>query len=89
MPCGGIYPINVSNLQSIEGSIVNAGAICWQCSKNDPPPDHWCEEWDTPIHGTCVKEFLETDEGKIVISHRHEIVVHINGVTEVLFEEGQ
>jgi hypothetical protein len=60
MPCGGIRP-------------VSDNGICWQCQKDGAK--HFCEEWDTFIHGVCVPEFLLTDEGKVVIDHGHLVII--------------
>ena len=51
---------------------------CYHCRRpgsTDEPLDHWCEEWDAPIHGGCVMEFLGTAEGEVVLSHYHEVRV--------------
>ena len=36
---------------------------------------HFCHEWDTSIHARCVPRFLATDEGQIVIDHKHTILL--------------
>ena len=71
MPCGGIYPIKVP-----------AKYTCIYCEKGDT--DHWAEEWDGPLHGNCVVPFLGTEEGKVIVDHKHLIKVH----DKVLQEEG-
>jgi hypothetical protein len=71
MPCGGIYPIKASD------------KLCWACDK--PGADHELVEWDSVIHGTCVREFLKTEEGQIVVHHEHLIQIG----DEVLQEEGK
>jgi hypothetical protein len=59
MPCGGIFPFEASG-------------ICWQCRL--PESTHFCEEWDCYLHEGCINSFLESPEGKIVLSHGHEII---------------
>jgi len=63
MPCGGIYPAKV---EAGDGE-------CMHCGKEDPIPTLYCEEWDCFLHVDCVPDFLETDEGLIVLDHGHEI----------------
>jgi hypothetical protein len=72
MPCGGIFPIKGSWVEAMEEKAPHP-AKCWQCNK--PGCDHWCEEWDTAIHGGCVEAFLKTEEGLLVLSHRHPVIV--------------
>lgn len=64
MPCGGIYPGGPCGLTDHP---------CWVCGEKGC--DLFCDEWDTPIHSRCVPDFLETDEGKCVLHHGHEVVV--------------
>lgn len=71
MPCGGIYPIKESSY------------LCWACNK--PGADHELVEWDSVIHGACVREFLKGEEGQIVVRHEHLIQIG----DEVLQEEGK
>ena len=61
MPCGGITPCAPDDYP------------CWVCEK--PGAQHFCIEWDTPIHARCVLEFLTDMEGQIVISHGHTITL--------------
>lgn len=78
MPCGGIFPTTPGD------------CACFHCNKKDPPPDHFVLEWDAFIHGTCVEAFLTTQEGKIVLGHKHEVVVAgPDGVERTLYEEGK
>lgn len=66
MPCGGIgfggplYP------DVWEGD-------CFHCGK--PGANHFCDEWDCFLHAECVLPFLATEEGQIVIEHKHRIVI--------------
>lgn len=62
MPCGGIYPTGK-----------NRRSDCFYCGEHNPAPDHWVEEWDAPIHADCIKGFLDTPEGKIIIAHGHAV----------------
>jgi hypothetical protein len=66
MPCGGIYPIDdrSPNLR------------CFHCDRHDPKPTHFVEEWDAYVHSGCVVPFLQTEEGKIIIKHKHEVVIN-------------
>jgi hypothetical protein len=36
---------------------------------------HFCHEWDTFIHARCVPRFLASDEGQIVIEHKHTVLL--------------
>jgi hypothetical protein len=63
MPCGGIIPLDQ----------VNKEERCLICDKSDT--DHFCEEWDSMLHVKCATTMFRTDEGKILISHGHEIVL--------------
>lgn len=72
MPCGGIYPV----------ADVPTKYRCWECNK--PGCDHAVEEWDSFLHERCVLAFLRTDEGQVVIEHKH--LIQIGEV--VLQEEG-
>lgn len=77
MPCGGIYP----------GSPMGAACSshpCWVCDKKGC--DLFCDEWDTPLHSRCVAKFLESDEGRIVLGHGHQVVVMKKGKRVVLVE---
>jgi len=70
MPCGGIYPIRGIHLRY----------TCLFCGK--PNTDHWCEEWDAPLHADCIVPFLETEEGQVVLYHGH----HVQRGDEILHE---
>ena len=69
MPCGGIYPIKDSWVEPY----CNIGD-CFQCNKQTDVNDLWVEEWDAPIHKNCVDDFLKTEEGKIILDHKHEVI---------------
>lgn len=73
MPCGGVYPAKLTQPNPY---------TCWACNKKGV--DHFVEEWDGYIHGTCVREFLKGEEGQVVVRHKH----HIQIGDEVLQEEG-
>jgi hypothetical protein len=60
MPCGGIYPLSFPMVSP-----------CFVCGKEGS--DHFIEEWDAFIHADCILPFLQTEEGQIVLKHRHEI----------------
>jgi len=75
MPCGGIYPCAPME-----------GERCFYCGKRDC--DHYVEEWDGGLHGTCIDDFLKTREGAIVINHKHKVVRKTGDTYEVL-EDGQ
>ncbi len=80
MPCGGIFPSENEAAQYKNNH-------CWHCQKNDPLPDHFVLEWDAFIHGKCVEAFLMTQEGLIVLSHGHEVIVRgEDGVDKTLHE---
>jgi hypothetical protein len=69
MPCGGIYPVHGSwvEKQGWSGPITR----CWVCNKTGS--DHFCDEWDTGLHYACIPRFLSSDEGQIVIAHKHNV----------------
>lgn len=71
MPCGGIYPSQLSDRYT-----------CWYCHLKGP--DHWVEEWDAPLHKACIAPFLRTEEGAIVLAHKHFIQIG----DQILLEEG-
>lgn len=75
MPCGGIFPCEPSE------------APCWHCGATEPPADHVLIEWDSVIRGVCVADFLTGEEGKVVLLHKHAVVVSIDGVETILHEE--
>lgn len=70
MPCGGIYPL----MQHFAGDMVSSVDTCFYCGKSKPQVTHFCEEWDCFLHKACITPFLKTVEGKIIISHGHEVV---------------
>ena len=72
MPCGGIF----------HGHAVNDP--CWVCRKRDC--DLWCIEWDAVIHSECVPAFLASEEGQIVLSHGHEVIIMKDGKPFTLHE---
>lgn len=65
MPCGGIYPGGPCGPED--------DYPCWVCREKEC--DLFCDEWDTPLHSRCVAKFLESDEGRIVLAHGHEVVI--------------
>lgn len=75
MPCGGIYPV-----QRVPGDCPNKEwDCCFFCQKNEPPPNHFVDEWDAYIHEGCVEAFLKTVEGQIVLEHGHAVTVFRDG----------
>ncbi len=54
---------------------------CWQRSGAAGT----ATSWDAYIHGACVAAFLKTDEGQIVVEHKHHI--QVDGT--VLQKEGE
>lgn len=70
MPCGGIWPADVGEDER-----------CWHCNRRGA--DHWLEEWDSFLHKACIRAFLVTDEGQVVVRHKHLIQIG----DEVLQEE--
>lgn len=77
MPCGGIYPYDPDDSRddrkTIDEFLSPGHGGCWVCSKGGAK--HFCEEWDTFIHARCVPSFLQTEEGQIIISHRHHVLI--------------
>lgn len=74
MPCGGVYPVRAPGVA--DDKPTDGQYDCFFCNKTDPTPDHFVDEWDAFLHADCVIPFLtSTEEGKIVIKHRHEIYI--------------
>ena len=84
MPCGGIYPIKGSWVEKVQKNTSEAGKACWVCQKGDC--DLFCDEWDTYIHSACVPAFLKTEEGAIVLTHHHSVIVIKDGQPHYLYE---
>lgn len=82
MPCGGIYPVKGTPF----AEFVTPEMPCWFCDKGDC--DCFCDEWDAVIHSGCVEAFLFTDEGKVILRHKHPVSILENGAVVVLFGEG-
>jgi hypothetical protein len=86
MPCGGIGPSDSSGME---------GYACFYCGKVKHPVtgkvvDHFVEEWDAALHRSCIEPFLITDEGEIMLSHEHDVVVTVpGGETLLLFKDGK
>jgi len=89
MPCGGIYPIGPGSFQASFRDQDTENCKCWHCNKSDPPADHFCDEWDCFLHSTCVREFLKTEEGQLVLQHKHAVLVQeADGTITELAKEG-
>lgn len=78
MPCGGIYPVGLKDVDSENGNMLLPGAqrLCLSCGGRFRPNDdyvYFCEEWDCWIHRECVHEFIQSAEGKVTLSHGHAI----------------
>lgn len=73
MPCGGIRPVT-------DG----AEYRCFHC--NTKGCDHFVEEWDAFLHGSCVVKFLQGEEGELVVNHKHHIQV---GDVILQYEDGE
>ena len=73
MPCGGIYPIKESWLEPYLDNL--SEDICYYCNLVIIRPVYYCEEWDCFLHKDCIAPFLNTEDGKLVIEHGHEIVL--------------
>ena len=50
-------------------------------------PDFFIDEWDAYIHSECVPSFLQTEEGRIVLEHGHEVAIWKDGKIVILHEE--
>ncbi len=61
-PAPGIYPCQRRRTNR-----------CWHCNLGGA--DHFCEEWDTYLHKRCIEPFLKTEEGLLVIRHKHLIQI--------------
>ena len=73
MPCGGIHPIDNDQLGTIRKHLDPTQGGCCVCSRGGAM--HFCHEWDTFIHARCVPRFLASDEGQIVIEHKHTVLL--------------
>jgi hypothetical protein len=69
MPCGGINPI-------VRDVVPAKGGKCWVCRK--PGALHFVDEWDDFIHARCVPEFLQSEEGRVVIDHGHTVYLRFD-----------
>jgi hypothetical protein len=72
MPCGGISPGRPGTDDES-----NPDFGCFYCNKTttpENPVDHFVEEWDAFLHGTCIDGFLAHDEGQVVLNHEHSII---------------
>lgn len=75
MPCGGILPVGGEST-----------VLCFLCRKKGA--DLFVLEWDANLHSGCVRQFLRTEEGQIVVRHRHVICFMENNALVTLQEEG-
>lgn len=77
MPCGGIYPIGKeSDFGKMHGT--SDYDNCFYCGGNIKEEDlMFCDEWDCYLHRVCVVPFLETEAGKIVIEHGHQVILYL------------
>jgi len=73
MPCGGIYPVKGTWVEKLKRDERKPEQRCWVCQQ--PGAMHFCDEWDCYIHARCAIPFLQSDEGKIVIGHRHTVIL--------------
>jgi hypothetical protein len=73
MPCGGIEPMSNPDGLTIKDKLPPTKGGCWMCSRGGCK--HFCHEWDTYIHARCVPAFLKTEEGKIIMGHKHLVVL--------------
>ena len=74
MPCGGIYPVRGSWVEQLPNPPGKVDIRCWQCGKSTPVPTHFCDEWDTFLHAECIDAFLNSEEGRVVMEHGHEVI---------------
>ena len=83
MPCGGIETIEpLVDRNSWEDDCAQCGEFIHPVSGE--APNHQVYEWGYVLHGGCVLEWLDTDEGYCVHEHKHQ--VELNGV--IIFREG-
>jgi hypothetical protein len=73
---GGIHPIKGTSAELRPGiprpaPIPPAQRICCVCQKGDA--QHFCMENEEYIHARCALEYLQTEEGKIIIEHGHTV----------------
>ena len=67
-PCGGIT-------NSVLGMYEPKGGPCFTCGEQVTEHGLFVEEWDAIIHRDCLGEFLCSEEGKVVMAHKHQIIV--------------
>lgn len=79
MPCGGIYPLTDDHPFVRYYWPGTPGHECLVCGKYEPRPDHFCDEWDGYLHGKCVVPFLNTEMGRTVLEHEHNIMIQLEG----------
>ena len=79
MPCGGIYPIANTWIESFPKDETKPEHCCWMCGKGGC--EHFCDEWDTFIHARCALAFLATEEGQIIIKHEHQVLLDFSKET--------
>jgi hypothetical protein len=74
MPCGGIYPAKGTWL---EHSYSPTLSQCWKCYRMIEKLEeaYFCDEWDCWLHKDCIPEFLKTEEGQVVLAHKHEVIM--------------
>lgn len=70
MPCGGIYPIRGSDIEEF----ISFG-VCFSCNCDTNVSDLWVEEWDAPLHRSCLEEFKKSEEYKVIERHGHEVIL--------------
>jgi hypothetical protein len=85
MPCGGIYPIKGTWVEKMYDPN-NKMHSCFHCHQWKPP-DLFCDEWDCFLHSECVEGFLKTEEGEVVLDHRHSVTIMKGGKYVVLYAE--
>ena len=82
MPCGGIYPLVGDYATGPLGKeVVERDHPCWVCKRRNCK--HFCDEWDTTLHARCALDFLNDEEGQMVISHEHQVVLDFSLDEEV------
>jgi hypothetical protein len=73
MPCGGIWPMAMGGGGYVNEVRQTIDGGCFICQRGGCR--HWIDEWETFIHARCVPQFLQTQKGKVVMAHKHTVIL--------------
>lgn len=82
MPCGGISRRVLGKSVAEFFSTTSAPVRCMNCNERieSAGDSLFVEEWDGFIHYLCLGDYLNSEEGGIVLLHGHEIMVEAQEV---------